>query len=354
MKTLFNTLFLLLLVPVALAHGKELQKYSKQKTIKKAYIVNSDAGIDISNSYGNVYVTTWAEDKIELDILIKVSSDKEDWAIKKLNDIDVNIDALKSLVTAHTTFANGAGKSNTKNNSIEINYTIKIPKNGSVKISNNYGEVITTDLFAATNIRCKYGKITLGKLSGSTNSIDIEYCSKSAIDYVKTATIDADYSGLNVNDFGNVVLNADYTDVNFRNGDNLKYECSYGRLTYGKVNNLEGNGDYLTVNVGEVTNNLKVNTSYSKITVDNVSAKAGNIFVDSEYTTIGISYNPAYAFDFDIRLRYANLKHGGDLEISSKQETNTSKSYEGFYKKSGVNKVTIVSEFGNVNLNKNQ
>jgi hypothetical protein len=344
MKTLFNMLFLLLFVPtIALAHDKEMQKYSKQKSIKKAYIVNADAGIDISNSYGNVYVTTWPEDKIELDILIKVSSDKEDWAIKKLNDIDVDIEALKSLVTAKTTFANGAGKA-----------SIKIPKNGSVKISNNYGEVITTDLFAVTNIKCKYGKVTLGKLNGSNNSIDIEYCTKSSVDYIKTGSISADYSGVAMNDFGNIVLKADYTDVNFRNGDNLKYDCSYGRLIYGKINNLEGSGDYLTVNVGELTNNLKVNTSYSKIMVDNIAAKAGNISVDSEYTTIGIGYNAAYAFDFDIRLKYASLKHGGDLEMNSKQETNTSKNYEGFYKKTGVNKVTIVSEFGNVYLNKNQ
>jgi hypothetical protein len=355
MKTLFNTLFLLLLVPtMVLANGEELQKYSKQKTIKKAYIVNPDAGIDISNSYGNVYVTTWNEDKIELDILIKVSSDKEDWAVKKLNDIDVDIEALKSLVTAKTTFANGAGKSNTKNNSIEINYTIKIPKNGSVKIYNKYGEIITTDLFAMTNIKCKYGKITMGRLSSSNNSIDIEYCGKSAIDYAKTATISADYSGLSMNDFGNVVLNADYTDIHFRTGDNLKYDCSYGNLKFGNINNLEGTGDYLSIAVNELTNNLKVSTSYSKILVDNIAAKAGNVMVNSDYTTVGLGYNPNYAFDFDIKIKYANLKHDNDLEINTKQETPTSKNYQGYHKKTGANKITIVSEFGNVNLNSNQ
>ena len=354
MKTLFNILFLLLFVPtIVQANGEEMQKYAKQKTIKKAYIVNSDAGIDISNSYGNVYVTTWAEDKIELDIVIKVSSDRENWAINKLNDIDVDITALKSLVTAKTTFSNGAGNSNNKNNSIEINYTIKIPKNGSVKISNKYGEVITSDLFATTNIKCKYGKVTMGKLNGNSNTIDMEYCSKSALDFVKTATIDADYSGLTINDFGNVILTANYTDVNFRNGDNLKYNCSYGNLTYGKVNNLEGSGDYLNINVGEVGNNLKINTSYSKIRVDNIAAKAGNIVIAADYTTIAIGYNAAYAFDFDIRLKFANLKYGNDLEVNSKQETHTSKTYEGYYRKSGVNKLTISSEFGNVNLNKN-
>ncbi len=352
MKTRFNILILLLMPLAVLAHGGEFQKYSKQKSIKKAYIVNSDAGIDIQNSYGNVYVTTWAEDKIELDILIKVSSDSEDWANKKLNDIDVDIEALKSLVTAKTVFSNGAGNSRTKNNSIEVHYTIKVPKNGSVKVYNKYGDVITTDLFASTDIKCRYGRVTTGKLNGNSNVIDMEYCSKSSVEYIKAGNISADYSGLTMNEFGNVVLRADYTDINFKEGNNLKYDCSYGKLNYGKINNIEGSGDYLTINIDELVSNLKVNTKYSKLTVDNVTANAGNIQVNSGYTTVSLGFNPAYAFDFDVKLKYANFKHGSDFEVNSRQETNTSKSYEGFYKKQGVNKVTITSDYGNVNLNK--
>ncbi|HMI06788.1 MAG TPA: hypothetical protein VK528_04520 [Flavobacterium sp.] len=354
MKTLCKLLLIFLILPVfAFANGSDLGKYSKQKTIKKAYIVNPDAGIDISNSYGNVYVTTWNEDKIELDILIKVTGDREEWVQKKLDDIDVDIEALKNLVSAKTVISNNAGKGSGKNSTIEINYTIKIPKNGSVKINNRYGDVISTDLFAATNIKCQYGKVTLGKLNSNNNQIKIEYCSKSTVDYVKTGTINADYSGLTLNGFGTLALKADYTDVNLTEGGNLKYDCSYGKLSLGKISNLEGDGDYLTIRVDEIQNNLKINTSYSRLTVGDVSAKAGNISVNSEYTGIDISYNPAYAFDFDISLKYANLKYDNDLEMSSKQETSFSKSYKGYYKKSGANKVGISSEYGNVSLSKN-
>jgi len=355
MKTLFKTLLILLMLPTILqAHEVELGKYSKEKSIKKAYIVNSDAGIDIQNSYGNVYVTTWNEDKIELDIQIKVSGDREDWVIKKIDDINVEIEALKGMVTAKTVFTNSSGGGNGKNNSFEINYTIKIPKNGSVKVNNKYGDVISTDLFANANIKCKYGKITMGKLSGSSNILDIEYCSKSSVDYVKNANVSADYSGLSINDFGNINLKADYTDINFTNGNNLKYDCSYGKLNYGKLTNLEGIGDYLTIKVGEILNNLQVNTKYSKLTVGEMNAKAGNVSVTSGYTNIGIGYSPAYSFDFDINLKYANLNGNGDLEMTSKQETNFSKSYQGYYKKQGANRVSITSNYGNVSLTKNQ
>lgn len=354
MKALHKILILFLMIPaLSLAHEIDLGKYSKQKSIKKAYIVNSDAGIDIQNSYGNVYVTTWNEDKIELDILIKVSGDREEWVNNKIEEINVDIEALKNMVTAKTVFSSSSG-SNGKNNSFEINYTIKIPKNGSVKINNKYGDVISTDLFANANIKCKYGKITMGKLNGSSNVLDIEYCNKSTVDYVKNATVSADYSGLSIGDFGNINLKADYTDINFSNGNNLKYDCSYGKLHYGKITNLEGAGNYLTIKVGEILNNLLVSTKYSKLTVSEMNAKAGNVSVNTGYTNIDIGYSPAYSFDFDINLKYANLKSDSDLEMSSKQETSFSKSYQGYYKKTGTNKVSITSNYGNVSLTKNQ
>lgn len=354
MKTRSKLFAFLLLVPAFLqAHEIEDGKYSKQKSIKKAYIVNSDAGIDIANSYGNVFVTTWNEDKIELDILIKVSGDSESWVNQKIDQINVDIEALKSMVTARTVIVNNSGGKSGKNNSFEINYTIKIPKNGSVKINNKYGDVLSTDLFSNVNIKCKYGKITMGKLSGNSNILDIEYCNKSTVDYVKNASVSADYSGISINDFGNINLKADYTDVNLISGNNLKYECSYGKLNYGKISNIDGNGDYLSIKIAEVLNNLQISTKYSKLTVGMMSAKAGNVNVNSGYTSVGIGYSPAYSFDFDVNLKYASFKNDGDLEIISKQETNFNKSYQGYYKKQGSNKVSIASEYGNVSLYKN-
>ena len=75
--------------------------------------------------------------------------------------------------------------------------------------------------------------------------------------------------------------------------------------------------------------------------------------VSSAYTDITMKYDSGYAFDFDVALKYAGFKSDGNVEINSKQEGNFSKSYQGFYKKSGTNKITINSEYGNVSLHKN-
>lgn len=351
MKKQSKLLYALLLLPI-LVFGNEIDlgKYTKQKEIRKAYIVNSDAGISVKNSYGNVYVTTWEEDKIELSIVIKVSGDNEKWVLKKIEEIDVEIEALKSMVSAETIFGSSLKGNNSKNNSFEINYTVKIPKNGTVKIKNNYGSIITTDLFSNTNMSCDYGKITLGRLNGNSNQISFDYCTKSSIEYIKTGTISADYSGFTLKEFGSLTLNSDYTDCNLGNGTNLKYSSNYAKLNAGNITNLEGDGDYLNIKVNQISNALQINTEYSKIVVAEIDEKAKAISINAEYTAIELAYHPNFAFNFDINLRYANLKYNGEFEFNSKQEKSFSKIYQGYYKKSGVNKVSIQSDYGNVSL----
>ena len=265
MKKQFKLLTILLFLPIIVfGNTDDLGKYTKQKEVKKAYFVNSDAGIDIRNSYGNVFVTTWDEDKIELNVIIKVSGDNEDWVTKRLDGINIDIEALKTLVTASTEISN-SNTNNNKNNSIEINYTLKIPKNSSVKINNKYGTIITTDLLGNANLTCKYGKVTLGKLNGNTNTIAIDYCSKSTINYIKNAKIHADYSGLTINECNIINLYSDYTDLTLLSGNELKYESNFGKLTVGSLKSLEGKGDYLSIRAEKISNNLNIETQYSKI-----------------------------------------------------------------------------------------
>ncbi len=353
MKKHYNLLILFLLIPF-LGFSNDDTFITKQKTIKKTYIVNPNAGIDIENKYGNISVSTWDEDKIDLDITIKVNGPNENWVNERLNSIDVNITALKGMVTAVTTLGNSTFKSKGSNNSFEINYVIKIPKNGTVKINNKYGNITTLTLEGSTDISCKYGKVTLGKLNNQNNKINIEYCQNSSIDYIKNGLIAARYSGLKINDSGNLNFDTNYTDLVISDAQNIKYECNYGDLKFQKVNSCTGSGNYLTVSVAEVSNSLNIDTNYSKVTIGTLTEKAKNVNINSGYTDITLGYNYNYAFDFDINTKYASIKNSNDLEINVNETKNSSKNISGFHKKKGQNKVVINSTYGNVSLVKKQ
>lgn len=342
-------ILILLVTQLGFSFGNETT-FSKQKSIQKAYYVNADAILEIDNSYGNISVSTWDENKIELDILIKVSGDNENWVNQRLRDIDVNINALKSKVAANTIITNSNSYNNGNNNSFEINYILKIPKNGSVNLINKYGDIFTTDLLANVNVACKYGKIILGKLSGKENNIEIAYCPNSTINEINIGSVIAKYSGLKINEAGKLNLISDYTDVTVNEIQNLNYTSKYGILKFQKANSINGIGNYLTIKIGELLGNLNLDTKYSTINIGSINSK--NIIINGSYTNVTIGFTTNYAFDFDISGKYINFDPTNDLEIYNSEDSKNAKQYNGYFRKKGENKITIASNYGNVSLSK--
>ena len=353
MKKYYNILILFILIPF-LGFSNDDTFISKQKSIKKTYIVNSNAGIDIDNKYGNITVLVWDEDKIDLDITIKVTGGNENWVNEKLNSIDIDITALKSMVTAITKIGSSSLKGKGSSNSFEINYVIKIPKNGTVKLNNKYGNITALTLGSTTDISCRYGKITLGKLEGTSNRIKIEYCQNSAIDYIKNGIIQAYYSGLKINDSGSLILDTNYTDLVISDGQTVKYDCNYGNFKFQKINSLSGSGNYLTINVSEISNNINIDANYSKINVGVITEKANNVNINTGYSDVYLGYDTNYTFDFDINIKYGNIKKDNSLDISLTESKSTSKKISGYNKRKGQNKVIVNSNYGNVSLIKKQ
>ena len=353
MKKQCKILILFILIPF-LGHAIDNDfLHLKEKNIKKTYYVNPNATLSIENSYGTISVTTWNEDKIELDISIKVSGDNENWVNQRIETIAVDIVALKGMISAKTILGNSNYKAHGKNNNFEINYTLKIPKNGSVKLNNKYGNISTSDLYAEADIKCKYGKVILGRLSGNS-TLEMEYCSNSSIASLKNGMVTAKYSNLKIGETTKLDLISDYTDIEIEQSDAIKYNSKYGKIRIQNVKTLDASGNYLTIKIGEVFDYLKLNTKYSSLAIQSINAKANSVTIVAGYTGINIGYHTNFAFDFNVLLKYANFKYESDLEIDSKEEVSNSKKYSGFYKKKGLNNLNIISDYGNVTLTKNQ
>ena len=350
MNKKYSLNFLLFFLPFLCLAGTIDASYIKTKNIKKAYFVNLDAGINIDNSYGNISVTTWDEDKIELDITIKVSGNNEGWVNQRINDIKIDINALKNRITAKTILGNTNYRTKGNNNSFEINYIIKIPKKGSVILRNKYGNINISDLWASSEINCKYGNLTAGKLYSTKNTILIEYCPSSLIEYLNSGEITARYSNLKINSLSKIDLLSDYTETTIIEGDLIQYTSKYGTLKVEKVKSIAGNANYMELQFGEVNGPFNLNAKYCQITIDYLSAKATDCIINAGYSNMKISYSNSYDFDFDINVRYANLKHDNNFIFSNREETNSSKYYQGFFSKKGVNNLSIKSDYGNISL----
>ena len=90
MKTIYKLLFFTILIPKIGFATDENHAYNKEKTISKSYTDNTDAQINVTNSYGNVNVYLWDENKISVQVSIKVSGNNENKVNDKLSEKDVD------------------------------------------------------------------------------------------------------------------------------------------------------------------------------------------------------------------------------------------------------------------------
>lgn len=364
MKTriLSKTLLLFILLPtfiLASTNPSSIAKHKKEKTIKKSFNVNAKAELKVDNSYGNLDIITWNENRIDIEVTITVEGGNEDKVMKKLDEITVDFESNANMVSAKTIFNKNKSKSwwnwNSGNNSsMSVNYVIKMPMTNSVDLDNDYGSIHLEKLEGRAKINCDYGKITTKELMAPNNELSFDYTQNCYFEYVNGGSIDADYSGFTMAKAKNINLSADYTNSKFEVAEDVTYDCDYGSLSVEKANNVTGNGDYLTVVLGDIFKNVTIDADYGSIKIKKMTANAGNITINSDYVGINIGYDSSYHFNFDIDLDNASLRDADGFEFNKKRTESGSKYYSGYYgSASSGNLVKINSDYGSVTFNKN-
>jgi len=352
---------LLFILPVLIfAHEREPKgKYTKEKTIKKEFNVNANVLLKVDNSYGNLNITSWNENRILIEVHIKTNGNNEEKVQQKLDEISVDFEASSSTVSATTDFNDNNsswgwnwGKKNNVN--MQVNYTIKLPIKSNVNLDNDYGSIILDRVDGHAKINCDYGRLDIGELRGRNNQLNFDYTSKSTIGYMTSGKISADYSGFTIEKAGDLDISADYTNSTVGEMGNLQYSSDYGKIEIGEAKNVQGTGDYINVQLGTIHGSVDIVADYGSLKIDKMAEDAGNMLLKTDYTGIKIGYDPNYHFNFEIRTSYAGVSGKDDFETAISEEKNNSNYYEGHYgSPNSGNSVSISSDYGGISFYKN-
>ncbi|AUC84721.1 hypothetical protein CW731_05175 [Polaribacter sp. ALD11] len=356
MRLIYKITFLLLLTPLITKANTGDKNHEKTKTIKKEYSVNSDATVALNNKYGDLNITTWNKNRVEIEVIITVKGDDLDDVEAKLNAIRIEFNANNSLVAAETVI--GEKKSNwswwgkSKNTNYKINYIVKMPKTNAVNLNNDYGSIYLGNLSGKAAINCDYGKISIGELSAINNEINLDYCSSSSIVSMKSGSINVDYSKLTIDNSENIKLNADYSTVKFDKAGNLDYNLDYGAITINDAESIHGNSDYVTLRFGTVRKKLIIDSEYGSITIKKLMNGFEKVDITGQYTGIKIGVENEISFNFEIDLQYSSFKRDDDkVELFKSITKSTKKYYKGIYGQGKTNSIlNINSQYGSVRI----
>ena len=363
---LFNILILAVMYPaIPFCDGNDTSvdklsgKHTKEKKISKSYEVAADALLKIDNSYGNIDVSTWNQNKVQIEVVIKVNGNDEQKVKEKLEEIFVKFDQSSQGVSAKTYFDEEKrswwnmifGENNNLN--MEVNYFIKAPVTNNVHLLNDYGNIYLDKLTGNAKINCDYGSIDIGELLGESNHINIDYSRNSHIGVVKNAVINADYSDFEIEDAKTLDINADYTKSKVKKVEYLKYNGDYGSLSVDKVRKLDANGDYVSIKIGQVYQSLNFDLDYGGLEINKIMEGARDIKIKSNYGGVKLGYAMDQAFNFDIVSTYGGIDGMDGLEIQKKNNESNKKSYSGYHLKSGnQSNIVIRSNYANITFQK--
>ena len=361
MKTTLYKLFLIaaLFPALAFCNNGPRGKHTEEKKISKEFNVSANSNLTIDNSYGSIDISTWDQNKVSIQVIIKTSGNDEEAVKKKLDDITVDFSQTSSGVSAKTRYSKSNkswwselfGSSNNVN--MEINYIVKAPARNNMDISNDYGSIFIDKLLGNSRISCDYGKLDIGELRGNSNHLSFDYTRKSHIGYVKNAEISADYSEYVIEDAERLDVNADYTDSRIMKVELLKFSCDYGSLEVDKVKKITGSGDYLSTKIGRVYNSLDVSVDYGALSIQKIMKGASEIKVSSDYAGVKVGYDPEMDFSFNVHTSYADVDGMEDLEVQKRHQQSTDKDFEGYYRNANSgSSIHINSSYGSVSFEK--
>jgi hypothetical protein len=148
------------------------ENVEKKRTISKTYSVSSSDKLSIENSFGNVVVSTWDKDEIQVDVEIGVRASSEEKAQQMLDQIKVTDKQSGQLIFFKTDIGNmGNGKENKNYDGNDrrfyIDYKISMPSRNPLSIENSFGKVNIPDFAGSASLTSKFGELTTGKLAGA-------------------------------------------------------------------------------------------------------------------------------------------------------------------------------------------
>ena len=278
----------------------------KKRTISRSYAVGPDDRLSIENSFGNVTITTWDKNEIQVDIEIGVHATTDERAQKMMDQISVSDHQGGRDIDFKTEIGNmGKGKDKDNNGDerkFYVDYKVSMPSKNSLRIENSFGKISVPDFAGIASLTSKFGELKTGKIP-----------------------------------------NAKLIHVEF------------GKAEIGKLNNTEVIFKFNSKStVAGLSGNSKVDVQFCGQVSLFVEQSIGDLSLFQSYSTIDLKVPESLSAQFDVYTNFGSFKNKTDFHISPENEDESSgpkfdKNYSG-KAGSGSSKIKIKSSFGSVRL----
>lgn len=344
MKTLKFKILIVLALFITFNVKAELANKTTKK-VYKSYALNQVQKIDVSNSFGHIFIDDNRKDSVivEAEIWVDGTNDK---ARKLLDRINVSVNLSGNTVVAVTNIDNNLNN----NKEFSIDYRISVPANRDLSITQKFGTVMMKNLTGKGKFDIQYGELTAQKLLSPNLNLDIEF-SKANID----ETIDLDlvlhFSKLFLNKGANMNIESKYSEFNVGEVQGIITDSEYDHYKIKTIGMLKMNSKFTGTQIDKLNSKMTLKNGYGNCSIKEIPESFSSIDVINEYAEVKLGISSKASYKLDGKVKFGSINHPeGKLNNRTRDDFG--------YKVNGTigkldnpkSMVTIDSNFGNVNL----
>lgn len=329
------------------------------KEIKKEFAVNPNTRLEVVNKYGNVDIVNRTDASLSIEVMVKVNIRDQQRAEELLRMIQIDISQEGDQIRAITDIGEDFGRYfkgfNTNNGGLEIDYKISMPKTVPVNLSNKYGNVFIDELVSTSTIDVKYGKLTANKiLHDSKEPLTKIYLSYSngSVQETKWIELDIKYSKINITESKALAILSKYSKVFITNASSIVSESKYDTYEIGRLNNFITTAAYGHFSINSLSGKLQVDTKYSDVLIEKVSATFEGIKINNSYGTYKLGIEPSASYKFNGYSKYCSIVYPENNAKVNRFNENNELKVDGIIgnPQNAKAEVSVTSHYGNIRL----
>jgi len=331
------------------------------KEYKKEFAAGKNTQLEISNKYGNVDIKDWNNESVSIEVKVIVRCENKEKADRMLDYILIHFEQEGDIIRATTEFKDNISDFfkgfNDNEKSLEVNYSVYMPKTMPLNLSNKYGSVFINELTSTSTIDVKYGKLTANKILHDSQQpltkVVLGY-SNATIQECKWVKLDIKYAKIQITQSKAIIVQSKYSKIYVDNGSSLICESRYDTYELGKLNNLVATAGYTHFKIAELNNKLQIESKYTDVEIANMPAGFEQIKIDNSYGSYKIGISPEASYHIEGYARYCKINYPEDNSRVSRFNENTEMKVNGLIGKEESTKSTVVvnSSYGNIRLEK--
>lgn len=303
------------------------------KKVEKSARFSSSGTMQINNTYGDITINGWNKDFIDITVAIEVTNKKKDKAQELLNRIKAEFKINESLALITTVieeksvgfFAKYFNKVNPFDedmSDVKIDYTITLPYQSEIALTNRFGDVIFTGWTGKLKANLEHGDMWINDAISRAHIT-------SKFGQIKTknlsyGSISVENGELQVEEAHQLYISSSGSTIFLEKVQVLDITSSKDKIDINTVGNLQGSINFSNVKVNSLLEELGVTAKVADVKIEHIEKENPKLFIEQESSEFNINIS-GVSFAFNALLEEGVLRIPKTFKDISSDIINNSK-----------------------------